>query len=701
MHRNIVHLLILFLVLAARPSEAASRFFTPDSVRYKIDYHDSTILGRTITVHSPIGYFIGGGVNFLSVTDKALPFPLSNYCDVFIKGKGTTPFFQAGIDLSLNSEGTFHLRPALSYQSLATDHTWGEYAPATDTTGGVRHERTVQFDHVITNHTTSLGLQALVEWKPFPALSLGIGPSLDLLFNNTYDKVIRAVTPGDVIYVNGVPTREVTEASGTLPNANSIAASLNFRVATSFPLSTVLCAEPSAAYSLALSGVTSYWKISAVQAGITLRYQAPEGADTTITVRHIDVPVRVPIADTVKHSVFTASVEAYANGLNGEHEQVAKLIVEEVRARDAYPMLNYIFFDSASSAIAPRYVQYTSAEEAEHSFRGSFERRGERTADLYLETLNILGDRLKHSPASRIRLVGSGSNTGVEEGNSTIGLQRAEAIRNYLATIWKIDKSRVSVSGRLLPEKPSPNTLEGQEENRRVEIIADDPKLTDPLYVTNIEHTSNPPNLSVLPIFEAATAPIRYHGSFKIGATEVWSFDGTTSGGVQNTNWLPTEEALNSKNDSLVIELRAIDATNAVAVGRTSIKLEQQHTSRDEEQRIDRFSLILFGFDEAKLGSKNERTLSIIADALKRIKPKQIIISGYTDEVGDDAHNNDLSKRRAEEAATHLRVELKKRSIDIPPNITIQGLGASGKLYNNRLPEGRFLSRTVIITLER
>ncbi len=660
-----------------------------------ISYKDSVTFVRSITEHDPFRFFAGGGVGLLFFKDNALPSPLSKNCDAFLNGKGTQPYLNLGADFPLDSGGTFHFRPLLFYEGLGGDHTWAEYLEARDSAGNVR---TVEYDHTITNHTKSIGAAVQVQWDIIPHLSIGASLNGGLLFDQTYLKIERATSDGDLIRVGNEFVRERIDTSGDIPDAAGFLASMRLRIAASIPLSKLLRAEPNISFTLPLTHIAPYWSHYSLRGGIDFCYEITPSPDTIVTERHIAIPVHKPVAPT-KPS-FTASVEISAVGPGGKNEPVARLIVNEVKARNAYPVLNYIFFDSASSAIAPRYIQYRSAEEAARSFKGSIERRGERTSDLYLETLNIIGDRLKRQPTATVRLVGS--NSGSDEGSIELARRRAEAVKSYFHRIWGIDDKRMTTVGMLLPERPSPNAIvEGQAENRRVEIISNDLSITDPLYVTNAERTANPPELNITQSFDPDSAVRAYRGSFRIGNIEVSSFEGDSASAAQGTRWTVTEEALASNADSLVVELRGRNASGQTAFARAAIKLEQHKTSSEQEQQIDRFSLILFGFDESSLGSKNERTLGILAEALKRIKPKSISIIGYTDELGDEAHNNSLSYQRAQEAAAKLEAELRKRNIPMPLSVTVEGRGSRGNLYDNRLPEGRFFSRTVLITIER
>ena len=66
-------------------------------------------------------------------------------------------------------------------------------------------------------------------------------------------------------------------------------------------------------------------------------------------------------------------------------------------------------------------------------------------------------------------------------------------------------------------------------------------------------------------------------------------------------------------------------------------------------------------------------------------------IDGYTDSVGDAAHNLDLSKRRAQAVASVLVTQF---GIDAG-RLTSNGFGAAQPIGSNDTPEGRAENRRV------
>ncbi|MFI5264827.1 MAG: hypothetical protein ACHQM6_09955, partial [Candidatus Kapaibacterium sp.] len=253
------YIIVLLLVLM----ETANAL-PKDSVIYR----DSIATALYIDDYPPFKIGIGGsyGLNFYH--DGALPVVLNTSCDTFLRAKGNGINLLARIDLPI--EEHLWLVPVLSYENLSGNHTWGEFGKSNDTSGGVSKIHTVEFDHVITAPTKALGAKALIHWEfakqylrqPYhyhaekipSSLSFYLegGPAFFYLFDQNYTKVASAIRPGAVIITPSGPTRQYTEASGPLPNANSFLAALSLSFGAEFFLSQKLTASPNIEYLLPL-----------------------------------------------------------------------------------------------------------------------------------------------------------------------------------------------------------------------------------------------------------------------------------------------------------------------------------------------------------------------------------------------------------------------------------------------------------------
>jgi outer membrane protein OmpA-like peptidoglycan-associated protein len=110
---------------------------------------------------------------------------------------------------------------------------------------------------------------------------------------------------------------------------------------------------------------------------------------------------------------------------------------------------------------------------------------------------------------------------------------------------------------------------------------------------------------------------------------------------------------------------------------------------------IEKFSLILYDFDSAEPGSRNQRILDEYV--YPSVEPgTEISIVGYSDVVGQELHNYELARARATRIASKIKGKL---GSDAYRSIEALAYGEEQAPYRHDLPEGRMLSRTVVITL--
>lgn len=102
------------------------------------------------------------------------------------------------------------------------------------------------------------------------------------------------------------------------------------------------------------------------------------------------------------------------------------------------------------------------------------------------------------------------------------------------------------------------------------------------------------------------------------------------------------------------------------------------------------FENVLFNFDEFQLGEKGAHEIKRVFNYLQSDRTLQIVINGYTDNLGPTSYNTDLSVKRASAVANRL-IQLGLEGNRISWN----GFGAAQPLGNNGDEEGRALNRRV------
>lgn len=103
---------------------------------------------------------------------------------------------------------------------------------------------------------------------------------------------------------------------------------------------------------------------------------------------------------------------------------------------------------------------------------------------------------------------------------------------------------------------------------------------------------------------------------------------------------------------------------------------------------------VLFGVDQAKLNPDGMRTVQKLATVLQSNMQRTVLIEGHTDNTGSQAHNQDLSERRA--AAVRSALVLMGVSRD---RVEIKGYGEAFPIAENNNAQNRQLNRRVEIIL--
>ena len=103
---------------------------------------------------------------------------------------------------------------------------------------------------------------------------------------------------------------------------------------------------------------------------------------------------------------------------------------------------------------------------------------------------------------------------------------------------------------------------------------------------------------------------------------------------------------------------------------------------------------VLFEFGKSELTSQAGPRLDKLAEFLTQFPNRKLLIEGYTDSVGSDSYNQDLSDRRAQA----VRDALVQRGVD-SSRITARGYGKAHPVADNASPEGRAMNRRVEIVI--
>jgi outer membrane protein OmpA-like peptidoglycan-associated protein len=377
----------------------------------------------------------------------------------------------------------------------------------------------------------------------------------------------------------------------------------------------------------------------------------------------------------------------------------AALTIGEVMTIDSSPLLNHIYFPAGSSDMLERYVLLANRGEA-----GAFmETDLKTTMEKYHHILNVIGKRLKDTPAAAITLVGC--NSGVGNENIALSQRRAARVKRYFTTIWGLDPARITTKSRGLPEVASTSTdPSGQVENQRVEIVSDHPAILDTIKSTYFSAASDSDEIFIIPSIQSEAG------------IEKWSIsllgDNRVLKKVEGQGAIPSKLAFDIYSFGLatMVQFKSLSAVMEVEDREQNIrKLEsatpvtvvfQKHQERLARKLgyrvIERYALILFAFDKAEITGRNQMIVDHIVKRIQELPDALVNVIGHTDIIGKEDYNMALSIRRAKAVFNKMAAvgpSALKRT-------TMFGDGPHNPPYDNNLPEGRAFNRTVTVTIK-
>lgn len=645
------------------------------------------------------GVFGGAGLNLHSADFKKFA-EIPSCCPGYETGSGVGLNFGAFYSIPMGDLIDLSLRA--KYLQLGGQLSRVEEEVGTTLNGDIQ---TLEFEHRFDASLNAVAFEPLLEFKLSNEFRLRGGFRIGyLLSGNLNEHIEEVVSPNNGLFLdeNGNSARTRNSYEGEIPNLSTIEAAILLGASYDLPLndSYTLFLVPFVDLSL---GLTSYvpdfgWTSNTFAGGLGLRY-APRDVIKPKEILPpppppppppLPPPPPPPSVPQLEASILAVSVNE-----NGQESNVSTIQIEEFFLNRTHPLLNYVFFSENSSDIPSRYGRLTESEKENFSFKQLFDLK---TMEVYHEILNIVGKRMQFYPQAKIELIGCNSDQGLEKDNIKLSRDRAETIKNYIVKEWKINSDRISIKAQNLPDNPSNKSeLDGIEENRRVEMIANIPQLFEPMIIKDTLRTSNPPHIRFKPQVKSEVGANKWKVITYQNGRELKTFSGT--GDVPKTiEWdLETEKEqdyIPTMDRPLQYRLQIVDNDNKMwespiqelPVEQVTVEYKIENVLPDKE--FDIYSMIGFGYNKADL---EDRNLFIADKAKERLRSySETDIIGYSDRLGNEIANQKLSQRRAYNVADYLKLN---------PEITARGLGEKKLLYDNNYPEGRFYSRTVVISI--
>jgi outer membrane protein OmpA-like peptidoglycan-associated protein len=543
-------------------------------------------------------------------------------------------------------------------------------------------------EHVFESTLGYVSIEASLRSRPISWLPVYLRATFDAgnpVVSSDFAQTEQIVSPESILYPENVKRRTV--GSGEFAGLGT-SMGVTGAIGAAFKIGSNLEIGPEIFYRHGLGSLSSAasWEQTIIGGGVQLRYRlidAPKPpAEEPPPPPPAPAPEPAPIVESVPE--FVPAVIASVT--------TVPLEIRETVVTQTFPLLPYVFFDSASTALRASYRQSTSAE--------NFDERTlpRETLSIYYRILDVLGARLTANPVATLDLTGTsdGAEGSTPEQRTQIARERAQSIATYLLSRWNISSDRLRVR---VSERPAiaSNELysEGAEENRRVELSSSDVRLLDPIVHTRFNEYV--PVQSQHTFTTDVTNPERADG---------WKLDVLHKGlmlAQRSGPLMPPSKIVFDLTQEMTDKLGPIMGTSDTLTANLVVRQPRYGDARGATAfpviktvsnfEVSRLSLIVFDYDRADISAQNQEMMRRVVSASTGSGSRASIV-GSTDRLGEFDHNMQLSIDRAKSVENFVR--------SIAPSLNIedvQGVGPNPSLFDNSLPEGRFYCRTVTLQI--
>ncbi len=545
------------------------------------------------------------------------------------------------------------------------------------------------FVHQLSTDLSYLSLEPLANFNLLNNFSVHTGfvAGFYSILSN-YEHFEKIIEPSAGTFENGKRTRLVND--GILEKTSDFVFAFSLGISYKFPLDkkNAFTGNLELFFNPYLTDLyeTRYWKADVLRLGLAVKYNPVEIIDLYEEIPEI-IPDKIVKIEKTYH--IEADILAKATDKFNREYDVEEVLVEQNLSNDFRPLLPYIFFAENNYTLDDKYSKLTTIETEKFNLA---QIKKLSVIETYYHLLNIVGFRMKMFPDSKIILEGSNDGNN-EKNNIELSENRAITVRNYLENVWDIERKRMTIKYRNLPSNYS-NTdhSDGNEENRRVEIIPDNWNIIAPIEINDTLTTITPSIIHYYPSIKSDTT-IK-DGTISIESSKKKRINYSE---FQNKNfyvWKPDLTDFVSSPEHIFYK---IDAENIIGQNANSDKKKMKVIYKTISKKIrniengkfvDRYMLVYFQFDKFRLSEVNSNIIRMIKEKLD--DDSEIFVTGYTDRTGTEEHNLRLSTERASTVSEFF----------INNNVKYEGFGIDLNTFNNDTPEGRFYSRRVDIRIE-
>lgn len=504
------------------------------------------------------------------------------------------------------------------------------------------------------------------------------------MFDKTYTNTQEFLTPAEIYFPNGerINTVEEGEYDETISSE-----AINISLGADFSLAKNIWLSPELTYRYELSpSIDMYnWKTDILRAGISLSidFNVPDEVKQSENIELKEEVKEEIVAEVKKEEIKRNNIDKFIFN---------EIDFTETIVTQTFPILPYIFFDSTSSEIRSVY-KFTKSEFNEDNLDNN-------TIGIYYNIINIIANRMKDNPDSKIKLIGSSDGIEKESLNEKLelSLNRAKAIKERIVS-YGVSENRITIENRETPKLPTSNKYtEGLQENRRVDIETNNLDLLKPVLHSDFLEYSLKKPLKFETKLKSNKDIDKIELSLSVLGNEVVkeTIDNVNSSYViHNIN----EKVLSiiasnmddmSSDNTVKAEIEIFYNDNQIEKKGFDIPVYKEKSSFE----VGRLNLIVFDFDKFEISEPNKNMIKqFISSSIS--ENSNTTITGSTDLLGEKIYNKSLSLSRANEVADYIKIMNPKFKIS-----DIIGLGSEQIFFDNNTPEGRFYCRTVLVEVK-
>lgn len=453
-----------------------------------------------------------------------------------------------------------------------------------------------------------------------------------------------------------------------------------------------------------LSFRTGYYNIlkdfrldyNTLKLGVNLKYEINNLFDTKVDtkVANVEMPKTQILKEPEQDKSYKLSISNKAID-NKIPRSFSQINLQEKNTVNIPPLLNYVFFNENDYHIPDRYTKISKDEAKRFTLKRLL---NSNSLEAYHSILNIIGKRMQDNPNAHLKLVGCNSGKNEEKDNIELSNKRVRSVNDYLVNVWDIDSMRIDLENRSLPEHPSSSTDSMSSiENQRVEIQSNDLEILSPVIASDTLFSVDPAIIRFSVENENKTAVKESKFSIFSAQNPIRSF--TVNDSIPNEiDWYLFDnilELLNSKGEIYTLLECKTKKDSLIRISSKPIKLNLtkkllSNAAENGTVKIEKYGLVLFDFNKSELTEFHKKVIEFIASRIG--ENSSVIINGYTDLVGDENYNLELSKQRAFAVQKELSRLIKNY-------IEYHGFGENN-MFKSDLPEARFYGRTVEIIVK-